>query len=365
MEVDGALRCAAIFAERDDVVPRTFRIRGPEPIGLDHANQVKTQQLDKWVEDYMRAHNFRGAAMAVVEGTRLVYAKGYTLAESGYREIQPTTLFRMASVSKTFCAVAVWKALADDPNVSRNSKMQSVLGLEQPNGSNPKDSHFANITIRHLLGLIAAKLAGVTSFESALEKLVLKPLKMTRTRGSRSHVEAKGDDEAQHHLPDLNTNTSAVHNDRRIVPVQYGDENYEVYDGAGGISSAVVDVARLCAMLSWRTNNPLFSDSMLADFLSDAVAATSVGSDHGYHGFDWAKGTYPSVPCTKGGGNPGVGAGLYGTTGRRFIVIARNGEKIEDATPVNWNTDLDAIAATINWNGGDLFPHFGMPAIPG
>jgi hypothetical protein len=40
-----------------------------------------------------------------------------------------------------------------------------------------------------------------------------------------------------------------------------------------------------------------------------------------------------------------------------------NGEKIAGATPVNWDTELAAIAATIDWKGGDLFPHFDMPAL--
>lgn len=428
---NGAFRCSVIFAGGDDILPRTFRISGPDPVGLTAADKTKAKKLDKWMEDYLRAHNFRGAAMAVVEGTRLVYAKGYTLAEasSRYHDITPTTLFRMASVSKAFCGVAVWKALADDPNVSRNSKMQSILGLTQPDGSPPADSDFAKVTIKHLLesnsgieqislrqtvkdikaevaaaqpltsqtaarwvaaytmpgkpgakangkqatqygrtdyfllGLVAAKLAGVTGFEAALKKLVLDPLKMTRTRGSTSRIDDREEDEAIHHLSDLETGTSAVHNDRRIVPQQYGDENYEVYDGAGGVSSAVVDVARLCAMFSCRSSNPLFSDGMLKTFLSDAVAATSSGSDNGYHGFDWAKGSYPNIACEKGGGNPGVGAGFSGKTGRRFIVIARNGEKTPNATPEAWDADLDAIAATIDWNGGDLFPHFDMPAL--
>jgi CubicO group peptidase (beta-lactamase class C family) len=229
--------------------------------------------------------------------------------------------------------------------------------------SNDKQDTKYGSTDYFLLGLVAAKLAGVTGFESALEKLVLHPLKMTRTRGSRSRIEDQKTDEAIHHMPALETGISAVHNDRRIVPVQYGDENYEVYDGAGGLSSAVVDVARICAMLSCRSSNPLFTDNFLGALLSDAVAATSAGSDHGYYGFDWATGAYPSVACEKGGGNPGVGTGFSGRTASRFIVIARNGEKVDGATPVNWDTELAAIAATIDWKGGDLFPHFGMPAL--
>jgi CubicO group peptidase (beta-lactamase class C family) len=429
--VDGALRCSAIFAGGDDIAARVFRIRGPEPTGLDPANATRAKQLDTWMEDFVRAQNLRGVAMAIVEGTRLVYAKGYTFAEPDpdYADISPTTLFRMASVSKAYCAVAVWKGLTDDSNVSRSSTMQSVLGLTQPDGSKPADADFADVTIKQLLesnsgidqssarsivanvkasliqpqpltspqvasliaaghmpgkpgatkngkqdthyghtdyfllGLVAAKLAGVTSFESALQKLVLNPLKMTRTRGARSRIEAQGSDEARYHVPALETGTSAVDQDRRIVPLQYGDENYEVYDGAGGLSSAVVDLARLCAMLSCRSNNPLFTDDALKNFLSAAVAATAAGSDHGYYGFDWATGTYPSVRCSKGGGDPGEAAGLSGATGSRFIVIARNGADVAGATPADWTTALDAIAATIDWKSTDLFPHFGMPAL--
>ena len=116
-------------------------------------------------------------------------------------------------------------------------------------------------------------------------------------------------------------------------------------------------------MLSCRSNNPLFTDDILNAFLSDAVAATAAGSDHGYHGFDWAIGTYPNVTCSKGGGNPGVAAGFHGTTAGRFIIIARNRENVAGGTPVEWTTDLDALAATIDWKGADLFPHFGMPAL--
>ena len=39
-------------------------------------------------------------------------------------------------------------------------------------------------------------------------------------------------------------------------------------------------------------------------------------------------------------------------------------KKLADgATPFDWPTDLDAIAETIDWNGGDLFPHFGMTSL--
>jgi CubicO group peptidase (beta-lactamase class C family) len=428
-DIGGATRFSTIFATRDDILPRVFRVRGPEPVGLSATDRTRAAAIDTWMETFIRAHNVRGAALAIVEGTRLVYAKGYTFAEEAahYPDIEPTTLFRMASVSKTFCAVAAWKALADDPAVSRNSTMQSVLNLTTPENDPPADADFAKVRIKHLLesnsgidqmsvrqsiadvrdgngtqpltapqiacmvaaqsmpgtpgaagatsygrtdyfllGLVAAKLSGAASFDAALKKLVLDPLQMTRTRGSRSRAEDRAADEARHHVaPKLTTGVSVVHDDRRRVPTQYGAENYEVYDGAGGVSSAIVDLARLCAMFSCRIGNPVLSPAMLDAMMSDAVAATAAGTDHGYHGFDAA--SYDSeadhrVNLRKGGLLPGVRAAFTGTTGERFVVVAYNGDSVE-GVGIDLKAEIAAIADTIDWGAGDLFPQFGMPAL--
>lgn len=417
---------SAIFAESDEILPRTFRIRGPEPVGLTAVNRARAADIDAWMETYVRAHNFRGAAIAVVEGTRLVYAKGYTHAEANthYRDIEPTTLFRMASVSKLFAALAAWKALAEERSYVPATKMQDVLNLKKTDGTAP-GGDFGDIEIRHLLesnsgidqgivrdktvyptakdpngatqpltiadikraiadapmvgtpghadqygrtdyillGLAAAGMIGHPSFTSALQTLLLDPLRMTRTRGARSKIEDRGDDEAMQHSPDLSTGISAVHNDRRLVPTAYGVDNYEVYGGAGGLSSAVVDLARLGAMLNCRLANPVFSRTEVEDLIDAALAATSAGTSHGYYGFDAAtRDNAGVITVNKGGGLSAVGAGIWGRIGGRFIAVARNGEKVEGA-PVPWNTDIDAIAATIDWGTGDLFPQFGMPSL--
>lgn len=422
--VDGAVRYTAIFQQSDDVLPRTYRQRGPGAVPLNAANLAKASKIDEWMESYVKAHAQRGVAVAVVEGTRLVFTRGYGYAEAGYPKTEPTTVFRLASVSKTFTAIAAWKALLDDPQVSRNSKMQDILQLTPLPATASLPDNFSKITVRHLLescsglnqngmrgsmakvrdettdaqpvpvqtlarmvaglkmdgtpggpttnygrtdywllGLIAAKLSNTAGFDAALKKLVLDPLKMTRTRSSKSKLELRAADEAIHHAPDLATSRSAVHTDRRIVPAHYGGENYDVFDGPGGVSCAAVDLARLLAMLSCRTFNPVFSAGKIDDFLTDAVAATAAGSDHGYHGFDAASGSLPHVQLRKGGSLPGVRTGFDGKVGERFIVILRNCEAVEGATPTDWKTDLGNLAKAVDWGAGDLFPSFGMPGL--
>jgi CubicO group peptidase (beta-lactamase class C family) len=418
--VDGSQRYAAIFAKSDQLAQRSFRKQGAGGVPLDPANAAKAALIDTWMESYVKAHNIRGAAIAIVEGTRLVFTRGYNFAETGYANTEPTTLFRLASVSKTFCAIAAWKALLDDPKYSRNSKFQEILQLQpiltplMP--SLPPVANLAKVTVRHLLescsgidqnamrdsmrqvrdetndpqpvsaqtlarmvasrpmpgvpggptaygrtdyfllGMVAAKLSKTADFDAALKKLVLDPLKMTRTRSSSSLMENRKADEVMHHDPKLETA-------RRIVPGHYGGENYDVFDGPGGISSAAVDVARLVAMLSCRTNNPILPAPILQEFLENAAAATLAGTDKGYHGFDAVMGSDPNFTARKGGSLPGVATGFSGTTGRRFIIMLRNSPPVEGASPAKWDVELNNLAKAVNWGNGDLFPQFGMPTL--
>ena len=74
------------------------------------------------------------------------------------------------------------------------------------------------------------------------------------------------------------------------VASQYGAWDYELLDGCGGLSSSVVDVARLVAMFSDRIGNPVLTSATLDSlFMAAAQATTGLsGPDkaHGYHGLD-------------------------------------------------------------------------------
>jgi len=433
--IGAATRYSTIFARRDDVLPRQWRVRGELMPGLSAAERQRVQAIDDRVQDFMRNYQLRGAALAIVKGTRLVHARGYTLAEAAphYPDIEPTTIFRIGSVAKTLCALAAWRALANDPQVSRNSTMQSVLNLKMPGNLTPMDIRFPDITIRHLLesasgidqyavravlaaasaedengtpqplslatvasrvagkmmlhdpgsytdygrtdyvllGMVATKLSGKGSFQAALKQLVLDPLHMTRTRPSVSLIEQQPVDEARYHLAPLATDRSAMHNDRRLVPLTYGVDNMAVFSSAGGMSAAVVDLARIGAMMACRIGNPLFSTSLLDEWLDDAVTATATapsgGKRTGFHGFDSASYddvTTHRVNVEKGGLLPGARAGIQGVTGEFFVAVAYNGEPMkETGISIDIKQDTLALARLVNWGSGDLFPRFGMPKL--
>jgi CubicO group peptidase (beta-lactamase class C family) len=421
-------RFSAIFATRDAPQPRTFRTTGPSTVAA----------IDAGIEAYMRDRNLRGVSLAVARGTRLVYAKGYTLAEPEYPDLQPTTRFRQASVSKTFLAVAVWRLIQQN-TLTLDTTLQSVLALKQPDGSAPKDARFKNITIRHLLestsgidqgllwrGVEAADAAGAalpatpaqlaryvtrfdltgnpgsttnvvygntdtfllsqvvaakvgaSSFEAALKQLVLDPLGMTRTRGSRSLAGAQAADEARYHMSVYNPENSwalfpmqlgrsVKAADRPIVAAHYGSYDYEMFDGCGGLSAATIDVARLCAMFSDRQGNPVLTPDRIDQMLDAAVTATGyTGPDaHGHHGFDWAEALDRAnhrYRFSKGGWLPAMGSSYRCTTGGFTYVIAQNGNGRKGST-ASWLDNISAAVMAHDWGTTDLFPQYGMPSL--
>lgn len=423
-------RFAAIYASRDDVDERTFRAKGG--IGI--------QAIDDKIKAYMKDRHLRGVALAIGHGTRLLYARGYTLAEPGYPDVQPTTVFRQASVSKVYCGIAVWK-LIEMGKLTLNTTLQSVLNLKTPDGDDPADDRFADVTVDHLLGsrsgikqggvwgsvdanaafdgtlpsngtevarwiasldmtgdpgdttnsvygntdyyllsLIVAKKMNVSTFEAALKTLVLDPLKMTRTRGCTSLAGERQSDEALHHLAvhdpengwalhQLQCERSLRSDERPLVQSNYGGWDLEMFDGCGGLSAAVVDVARLCAMLSFRSSSPVLKPETIDAMFAACIACGSqTGPDgkgsHGYHGFDWAKtinAAQHRVQYSKGGWLPGQGTVATGTTNGFFYVIAQNGNGRKGAT-VKWLDEIEDIVETRDWGTTNLFPNFGMPA---
>jgi len=424
-------RFAAIFATREEISPRTFRMTGTPAVAA----------IDAQMETYVKAQNVRGVALAIVKNRRLVYARGYTNAESSYPDVQPTTPFRQASVSKTFCAVAVWK-LIEQGKLTLNTTLQSVLALKQPDGSAPKDNRFDDVKVKHLLtstsgipqngvwraveasqaaggtlpstgtevarwiaaqdmtgtpgdednvvygntdyfllSLIVAKKMNASSFEAALKTLVLDPLGQTRTRGSRSLTGDQAADEARYHMTvhnpesdwklfQLECGSSDRTEARPLVPTHYGTFDIEMFDGCGGLSSAVIDVARLCAMFACRTGNPVLGHDTIDNMLAAAVDATATfsGPDaHGYHGFDGAWNVdlaNHQVRFKKGGWLPAMGTGYIGTTGGFFYVLAKNGNT-PAGVDLKWNEMIDPIVKAHDWGTGDLFPSFGMATLPG
>src|SRR5262245_36123915 len=91
-----------------------------------------------------------GGALAVAKDGRLVYAKGFGLGDVVNKApVEPTSLFRIASLTKPITAVAVLR-LAQEGKLDLDAKAFALLDLKAPDGATV-DPRLAEITVRQLL----------------------------------------------------------------------------------------------------------------------------------------------------------------------------------------------------------------------
>jgi CubicO group peptidase (beta-lactamase class C family) len=229
------------------------------------------------------------------------------------------------------------------------------------------------------LGEIIAKLHGSSSFVQALADLVLTPLHQSHTHGSRSRIVDQVPGDARHHMTVYDTAGWALYPfevlpsvrepGHKLVPTHYGALDYEMFTGAGGLSASVVDMARLGAMFSVTSGNPVLETATITAQLQDAVNATnslktSAGKgSHGYYGLDWAthdpvSGAYTAA---KGGWLPGQGTVLQFTTGGFTYALAINGNA---DVKFDWLTPIAMAAQNHAWGADDLFHTvYGLPSL--
>jgi N-acyl-D-amino-acid deacylase len=89
----------------------------------------KTAGYDAMLADFMKRLQPPGGALAVSKDGRLVYARGFGLADVKRRQaVEPTALFRIASLSKPFTATAVMQ-LVEAGRLRLDDKVFRVLRL--------------------------------------------------------------------------------------------------------------------------------------------------------------------------------------------------------------------------------------------
>lgn len=335
----GNARFSAIFATREDRDARTLRMSGSPAVTA----------IDDAMVAVMSANMIRGASLAIVQDTRLVYAKGYTLAEPGYPDVHPTTFFRQASVTKMLTAAAIYQLIDQRAMLPGGAvfTLDTLLKDALPGIANGAPvAHWNDITIRHLLemtsgvtagilgtdpsasttlpvsalamarwlyrqplgntpgdttkgtysnagymllGLVLSHLRGGAGFVPALKAGLLDPLQITRMRAAVTNASGQIGDEARYHSRPLATARSVMAAGQPLCALGYGEWNLENCGGGGGISAAATDVARVLAALSVTASNPMMSVATVRTWLANAAHATATitgPAGHGYHGFD-------------------------------------------------------------------------------
>src|SRR5262245_15086283 len=80
---------------------------GASPTTAQDLDNKTISDIDAFIADKMHELNIPGMALAVVHGDQIVYLKGYGIADPSGRAVTPQTPFILASLSKSFTAVAV------------------------------------------------------------------------------------------------------------------------------------------------------------------------------------------------------------------------------------------------------------------
>lgn len=164
------------------------RFRKP-PLAKPVTNDTPYDAIDAYVEGQMRRLNIPGVSLAIVEGAKIVYQRGFGKARPGGQAPTPQTPFVLGSTTKSFTALAVMQ-LVEAGKVELDAPVQHYLPWFRV--ADPAAS--AEMTVRHLLNQTGglAMLPGMTvlaDFDDspgAAERQArsLSTLKVTRPAGA-------------------------------------------------------------------------------------------------------------------------------------------------------------------------------------
>ena len=108
--------------------------------------------MSKVVQDFMIQYDVPGMSIAIAKDDRLVYAKGFGIADKSPQEnVTVHSRFRIASVSKPITSVTLFK-LMEQGKLHLSDKVFGVNGiLGTAYGTQPYKQYVEDITIEHLL----------------------------------------------------------------------------------------------------------------------------------------------------------------------------------------------------------------------
>lgn len=308
--------------------------------------------FDREMEEFIRPRKIPGAALAVVRDRRLVYIRGYGLADRDLRErVWPTSLFRIASISKPVTAAAVLK-LVEQGKLRLDAGVLDLLDVEADE-SKPSDERWSKMTLRHLLqhsggwdrdrsydpmfrsreialdlgmkspagprevirymlgrpldfdpgeryaysnlgycilGRIIERVSGVP-YEQYVRQHVLTPLGIQRMRLGRSLEPARSNGETRYYMPDDEPAESVFDEKPGKVPWPYGGFCLEAMDAHGGWIASVADLARFAAAFHDPARCPLLKAATIGTMYAPPAPPVSRNGDGSlkdfYYGCGW------------------------------------------------------------------------------
>lgn len=274
------------------------------------ADEPSLASFDDLMRSFVREQRVPGAALAVVRGRRLVYARGFGLADVDRNvPVEPDALFRIASVTKPITGVAVLH-LAEQGKLSLPDKVTDLLPVAPfLKDGDRVDPRLNDVTVLHLLrhtggwdrdksgdpmmrpvaiaralnvpppagpeqvirytfgrpldfdpgsrfaysnfgycvlGEIVRQVSG-RSYEEYVRQEVLRPLGIKRMRLGKTLEQAPG--EVRYYADKDRTGRAVVGQVGTQVPLPYGTFYLEAMQAHGGWIASAIDLVRFAAAL--------------------------------------------------------------------------------------------------------------------
>ncbi len=102
--------------------------------------------FDATIKDLMQQNQVPAGSLAITRNGNLILAKGYSLITEYEDTVYPTSLFRLASVSKSLTGAAIVK-LVEEGKIALTDKLANLISLP----GEVKDTRVFDITVNHLL----------------------------------------------------------------------------------------------------------------------------------------------------------------------------------------------------------------------
>ncbi|MCY7358481.1 MAG: serine hydrolase [Rudanella sp.] len=331
--------------------------------------------VDQAVGNFMAKYGVQGVSIALVKDDRLVYVKGYGLADKATNtKTRPDHLFRLASISKSITSVAIFK-LIEEGKLSLDAKVfgkNALLGLDY--GTQPYGKNVELITVHNLLQHTAGGWNNqqndpmffptwIEYSQGELVSTVLNSRPLITTPGSvydysnfgylvlgrivekvsgktyRNYVRETILNPAGISTMDIAGDTEA---ERIPNEVTYYDAGFSPYamkvrrmDAHGGWAASATDLARLLVRVNGFSGKP---DLLKATSISQMTAPSSANTNYGC---GWQVNTSNNWWHT--GSLPGTSTIWVRTsTGFGWVVLVN--QRSDDT---NYFKDLDALM----WNG--------------
>ena len=374
--------------------PRIWRQTGPDVAELSI--------FDEAMKEFMVSRKISAGSLAITYKSRLIFARGYTWSRAESPMTEPTSLFRIASLSKPITSAGILK-LVENNQLSLDDKVMDILPYGTPDGQTP-DPNLSKVTVLHLLEHLGgwdrdkafdpmfadkkiSKALGVLlpvtqadiikfmngqplqyapgtkfaysnfgycllgrvielktglSYQEYIKKTILLPLGITRMQIGHSELELRAPGEVIYE-----SKSESV----------YGAFNLGNMDSHGGWLASAPDLVRFATAFDDPTNCPILSGASIESMFSLPATITrenyKPGEKYYACGWDvrdygnghrnaWHTGSLPGCHTFMARWSNGVNC---------VVLFNKRGEDFDAIDPLLW----EAVKSISNWPDHDLF----------